>query len=348
MEKYLIDEINLAEQSIYIASYDGALTTVMKALIDRKKAKPDIDIRWVTDDTHCKASASSAPSKKSCNPGFLLLTGTGIEVRSDVLPKGTTRNDPTPLMHDKFIIFDGKIVWTGSTNLTYSGVFVQHNNTVVIESADLAKIYKAEFDEMWDEKFGTDSPPQAEQSITLADSQKTKIGAFFTPDSSDPGYGSNAKTATAKSIIPLVDKATQNIYFMAYSFTDDKLAQAIIQRAKGKVQVKGIFDGGQKKTDDNQNASEIDGLACAKNVNIALRRDWTIMHSKVIIIDGKYVITGSLNFSTRANKENDENVVIIDSPKLAALYIKEFNRIWDAKNPNDNKDATLDYKAKCP
>jgi phosphatidylserine/phosphatidylglycerophosphate/cardiolipin synthase-like enzyme len=52
------------------------------------------------------------------------------------------------------------------------------------------------------------------------------------------------------------------------------------------------------------------------------------LHHKVIIVDERYVVTGSLNFSTRAETTNDENVIIIDNPDIARLYIEEFERVW--------------------
>jgi phosphatidylserine/phosphatidylglycerophosphate/cardiolipin synthase-like enzyme len=48
----------------------------------------------------------------------------------------------------------------------------------------------------------------------------------------------------------------------------------------------------------------------------------------VFIIDGKTVVTGSFNFSSNANENNDENLLIIDSPELAAQYAAEFERVY--------------------
>jgi phosphatidylserine/phosphatidylglycerophosphate/cardiolipin synthase-like enzyme len=45
-------------------------------------------------------------------------------------------------------------------------------------------------------------------------------------------------------------------------------------------------------------------------------------------VDNRYVITGSLNFSTNAEESNDENVIIIDNPDIATLYTQEFERDW--------------------
>ena len=51
------------------------------------------------------------------------------------------------------------------------------------------------------------------------------------------------------------------------------------------------------------------------------------MHHKVIIIDESIVITGSYNFSRNAEEKNDENVLVIYSPRLAKEYLIEFSRL---------------------
>ena len=62
------------------------------------------------------------------------------------------------------------------------------------------------------------------------------------------------------------------------------------------------------------------------------------MHNKVIVIDERYVITGSLNFSTNAETSNDENVLIIENPDIARLYLQDFDRIWNlATDPEPDK-----------
>ncbi len=48
--------------------------------------------------------------------------------------------------------------------------------------------------------------------------------------------------------------------------------------------------------------------------------------TKVIIIDHKIVITGSYNFSKAAETKNAENLLIIHSPELTALYEANFQK----------------------
>src|SRR5688572_1640586 len=144
IEGRLIEKINAAQTSIHIASFEFDLTPVAEALIAAKQR--GVDVRWVTDDEH-GLEADEEPGHGQ----FARLQEAGIEVRSD------TRS---ALMHNKFWIFDGQIVWTGSTNVTENGIFKQDNNAIVIQSPQLAAIYEREFNEMWNGEF---APPSTSQ-----------------------------------------------------------------------------------------------------------------------------------------------------------------------------------------
>ena len=55
----------------------------------------------------------------------------------------------------------------------------------------------------------------------------------------------------------------------------------------------------------------------------------SFLHDKIIIIDNRIVVTGSLNYSSHANDANEENVVILDNAEIAALYLQEFDKLWN-------------------
>jgi len=307
IEGRLIEKINAAKTSIHIASFEFDLTPVAEALIAAHAR--GVDVRWVTDNEFGLA-ADTDPG----NGQFAMLQDAGIEVRSD------TR---TALMHNKFWIFDGQILWTGSTNITKSGIFVQDNNTIVFFSPELATIYEREFHEMWDGKFGPKSPSQlADQSLVL---NGTPIQVIFT--SEDP--------ALESTIVPLVRTATSSIRFLAFSFTDFPLAGAMLQRAKAGVDVAGVMD----KTQSGGQGAELGTLFCA---DVPVRQDGNpqFMHNKIIIVDARYVITGSLKFSTSAEESNDENVIIIDNPEIAKLYMDDFERVWSVGTDPDPAKIT--------
>ncbi len=305
IEGRLIEKINAAQTSIHIASFEFDLTPVTDALIAAKKR--GVDVRWVTDDESGLA-ADEEPGRGQ----FAMLQQTGIEVRSD---------DRSALMHNKFWIFDGNILWTGSTNITQSGIFKQDNNTIVIHSPELAAIYEREFQEMWDGQFGPKSPSQLAQQSTVVDG--TPIQVIFTSEDH----------AIEQAIIPVINSATKSIRFLAFSFTDFPMADAMMKRAKNGVNVAGVFE----KVGSDTDAAELKTLYCA---NIPVRRDGNsaFMHNKVVVVDDRFVITGSLNFSTNAEDSNDENVIIVDNPDMAKLYMQDFDRIWAlATDPEPSK-----------
>jgi len=307
IEQRLIEFINISQTSIHIASFEFDLDPVADALIAAHNR--GVDVRWVTDNEH-GLEADDEPGGGQ----FAKLQNAGIEVRAD------TR---TALMHNKFWIFDGLVLWTGSTNITENGVFVQDNNTIIFQAPELATIYEREFQEMWDGQFGPKSPSQlAEQSVVI---NGTPIQVIFT--SEDP--------ALETAIIPLINSATSSIRFLAFSFTDFPLANAMIQRMQQGVDVAGVMD----KTQAGGQGAELGTLFCA---GVPVRHDGNkqFMHNKVIVIDERYVITGSLNFSTSAEESNDENVIIIDNPDIARLYMQDFERVWNVGTDPDPAKIT--------
>jgi phosphatidylserine/phosphatidylglycerophosphate/cardiolipin synthase-like enzyme len=294
IEGRLIDKINAAQTSIHIASFEFDLTPVADALIAAKKR--GVDVRWVTDD-ESGLGADEDPGRGQ----FAMLQDAGIEVRSD---------DRSALMHNKFWIFDRKIAWTGSTNITASGVFEQNNNTIAIHSPEIAAIYEREFEEMWNGQYGPKSPSTVDQQSLVVNG--TPIQIYFSPEDH-----------VLEHMIPIVSSATKSIHFMAFSFTDYPLAKAMLDRAAAGADVSGVFEKVGSETD----ASELRTFFCAK---VPARQDGNpkFLHDKVIIVDNRLVISGSFNFSTNATESNDENVIIIDNPQIANLYTQEFQKVW--------------------
>lgn len=303
VEEKLIRFIDSARASIHIASFEFDLTNVADALIAAKAR--GVDVRWVTDDEHGLGADDDLGHGQ-----FAMLEAAGIEVRDDL--------GRTAFMHNKFWIFDRQVVWTGSTNITRNGVYDQNNNVIVIHSPELAEVYEREFDEMWNGQFGARSPSTlADQSLVV---NGTQILVIFTSEDS----------ALEKVIIPFVQGAQSSVYFMAFSFTDYPLADAMIQRRLRDLDVAGVFEAFGSTSE----AAEMRTLFCG---DVPVRQDGNggFLHHKVIIVDERYVVTGSLNFSTRAETTNDENVIILDNPDIARLYVEEFERVWaQGKDPD--------------
>jgi phosphatidylserine/phosphatidylglycerophosphate/cardiolipin synthase-like enzyme len=122
------------------------------------------------------------------------------------------------------------------------------------------------------------------------------------------------------AIVQALNGATSSIYLQAYSFTSKPISDAIVRDAQRGVTVKAILDHSQ----ESERSSKLPALMAA-NIPVLIDHVHQIAHSKIIIIDGQEVITGSFNFSAAAENENAENLLILDDKTLAARYQKN----WD-------------------
>ena len=300
----LIQYIDRAQTSIHIASFEFNLTPVAEALIAAKKR--GVDVLWITDDEFGLEVDSEVEHGQ-----FAMLKKAKIKVIDD---------GRVALMHDKFWIFDGKTVWTGSTNITDNDIFRNNNNVIIFDSPEIAAIYEREFAEMWDGNFGPKSPSTiADQSVTI---DRTPVQILFSPEDN-----------VISHLVPLVQKARKSIYFMAFSFTNNKLTDAMLERAQAGLTVTGIFERRASETE----YSALPPMFCA---GLPVRQDGNpgTFHHKVIIIDNKIVVTGSLNFSDNADESNSENTIVITNTDIAKLYLAEFQRRWDEAQKPDRAD----------
>jgi phosphatidylserine/phosphatidylglycerophosphate/cardiolipin synthase-like enzyme len=87
--------------------------------------------------------------------------------------------------------------------------------------------------------------------------------------------------------------------------------------------VEGIFE----RVGSETQFAELRPMLCA---GIPVRQDGNrfVLHHKVFIIDNTTVLAGSFNFSANATSSNDENLIFIQDPALAAEYTAEFERRW--------------------
>ena len=46
------------------------------------------------------------------------------------------------------------------------------------------------------------------------------------------------------------------------------------------------------------------------------------------MLDGRFVFSGSLNWTISGILQNRENVMIVDNPATAAKYTAEFDKMW--------------------
>lgn len=284
----LCDFIAGAKSTIDICIFDLDLNEVAKALIAAKARK--VSVRVVTDEDNAMMDAVEK------------LRNAGIRV----VPDGRAA-----LMHNKFVIADAKNIWTGSYNFTINGTRKNDNNAVVIESPRIAACYQEKFNEYFNGKFG----------------KKASLKTFGGSES----FGELAlRTAFSPSdgvrnlLLDELSAARKSIRVMAFSFTDQQIADKLAECAKKGIHVECLFDYGQANSKFSR-SSYLRG--CGIKIAMSPNRSGK-MHHKVIIIDDETVITGSYNYSKNAEVSNDENILIMKNAKIASRYVKEFKRCW--------------------
>ena len=251
----LVKLIDQAKTSIDIAAFEFNLDPVADALIQAKNR--GVKIEWITDDKY-----GLEADNKANHGQFDRLIKAGITVKSD---------HRSGLMHDKFIILDQQVVWTGSTNLTVNGTQKNNNNVLVMRSPEIATIYEGEFQEMQAGKFGKTSPSTVEEQKAIV--KDTPVQILF-----------GAEDNVAKFLVEEIAKASKSIQFMAFSFTHDQMGGNYGgKKLKQGVKVQGIFELKGSQTQ----YSELPSFILPKKFPCAKMATPQTFHHKVIILDGE-------------------------------------------------------------
>jgi cardiolipin synthase A/B len=150
--------------------------------------------------------------------------------------------------------------------------------------------------------------PTSVSGQTCADVQP-----LFSPDSSS-------------GIISLMRSAQKTIDVEMYVFTDDALARELADAQKRGVEVRVILE---PRVDSTPSTKTIPDALLAAGVEVRWASlQYALTHSKMMIVDGKKVLVGSINFSKNAQHKNREAAAILDCADEAAQYSSVFEKDW--------------------
>ena len=131
-------------------------------------------------------------------------------------------------------------------------------------------------------------------------------------------------------IVKYIEMAKKTCYICVFNVTNDDLCRAVLGRHKAGVDVKII-------TDDECSTNKGSDIQKFADAGIEVRTDDAPtyhMHDKFMVVDGKFVLTGSFNWTFQAGNSNQENVLIVDHPYYCEKYSKEFDTLWGNFNKN--------------
>ena len=109
-----------------------------------------------------------------------------------------------------------------------------------------------------------------------------------------------------------------------YSLTHDWLIDAFKQIHSQGVRIRLLLDkqmAGSPKSDHEKYRK--------MGIRVCLDTEPGFMHNKFAIRDEEIVLTGSYNWTARAQEKNRGNFLVIKYPHVVEAYQKEFDLLWE-------------------
>ncbi|MFW6348047.1 MAG: phospholipase D-like domain-containing protein [Cyclonatronaceae bacterium] len=220
-------------------------------------------------------------------------------------------------------------VVTSSWNATDSGTFQQFQNMVNIQDVALARAYELEFNQTWGGDSGDFNPGAARfsedkeivnPSAFWIGEEETYVELHFSPQAN-----------TEAQINRALNTAQESIDLGLNLITRRAISNTMLSRFNDGVDVRGAIGV------TGIQGSDFEYLQSWADVHEFSQSQFGLLHHKYAIVDGEQpgenskVITGSHNWSGNANFENDENTLIIHSPRVANEFFQEYAaRYWQA------------------
>jgi phosphatidylserine/phosphatidylglycerophosphate/cardiolipin synthase-like enzyme len=256
------------------------------------------------------------------------------------------------LMHHKFTIVDEEIVLTGSANYTMSDVHGDAsnpdtvgnaNNFVVIKDPAIGKYFTEEFNIMWgdgpggqsDSLFGTKKPHRPPKDFRVGDATVT---VKFSPDRRKIDYEATSNGLIANTL----KTANRSIDMALFVFAEPNFGNLLEEKHNKGVKIRALVERGfayreyattldmwgYLSTQDCRQGNKRPWARRLDTVGVYNARQGDMLHHKFGLIDKQTVVMGSHNWSMNANYTNDETLMVIRNPVVAAHYDREFERLF--------------------
>ena len=360
LEAFVLASIQQAKREILVAVQELSLPKVAEALVARHRE--GLTVKVVLENTYSSPwseehPADLAPHQRNRHEqlkalgwgdAVAILQQAGVPLIDDTADGSAGSG----LMHHKFMVVDRAVVVTGSANFTPSCIHGDPgadrsrgnvNHLLRLRSRELAHTFAAEFERMWgdgpggqpDSRFGLGKGGGAPQQLLVG---QTPVTVLFAPHRrSDPHQG-------LVVLEKLLAGSRKQLDLALFVFSDQGLGNAMEKLQQQDVNIRLLADPGFA----NRSFSEVLDLLGTKLPDHrcgleAANRPWQRplesvgtprlasgdkLHHKLAVIDNRTVVTGSFNWSPSAAHQNDETLLVIDSPQLAEHFTAEINRLW--------------------
>ncbi len=292
------------------------------------------------------------------------------------------RSQGSLLMHHKFIVIDGQTLVATTANFTLSDVHGDlgrpdtrgnANSLLLIDSRDLAALFSQEFNYMWgdgpggaaDSLFGVNKPFRPTQRVSVGEAI---VDVKFSPSSQTIPWSQTTNGLIGDTL----SSARTSIDMALFVLSDQQLADDLATDHQRGVDLRLLVDPGFIYRDFSE-ALDMLGVQLADtgqakqgkcyyeadnhpwanpiaSVGAPALPEGDKLHHKYGEIDRQTVIVGSHNWSAAANRGNDEFLLVIHHPTVAAHYEQEFDRLYANSRlgvPKFLKSKIADQLKKC-
>ncbi|XP_038569636.1 mitochondrial cardiolipin hydrolase [Micropterus salmoides] len=159
----------------------------------------------------------------------------------------------------------------------------------------------------------------------------------------------HGKETSLSRLLQRILSASFSLDLCVFAFSNINLRRAVLALHSRGVAIRVLTDKDYAAITGSQ-------IGVLRKAGICVRCDVgsVYMHHKFAVVDGRLLITGSLNWTLTAVQGNMENILITEEPRLVQPFIKEFHRLWMRNDParyqhsNDQKPAHVTTRTQCP
>ena len=240
------------------------------------------------------------------------------------------------IQHNKFAVFDGRLLETGSLNWSENSNSADYNNVLFRSDPGLISSFTDYWKWMWS---SASTIAQAEQGVSQPDLGKPPSGyasARYFRGKKFPAATFSPKGATTYRLVDLINLSQSTIDIAMFAFTSQPIAKALVDARKRGVAVRFLLD----KSEAPYSVAKTLADAGIKVKILSGISGNGVMHNKFGIFDGQMLETGSYNYTNGAAFSNFENAVYETTPSTLAAFQAEFNSLYARGTSASEGDLT--------
>ncbi|HBW22363.1 MAG: hypothetical protein A2X28_10330 [Elusimicrobia bacterium GWA2_56_46] len=305
----LVDAINRTNSTLDVALYNLQITDAAQALV--KARDRGVRVRVMMDYDHVFPDAGREIK-------YLITSGLDVKVMKGRGGSGS--------MHNKYAIFDGAALETGSANWSLSAESSSYENMMFVYDPAVIRGYGENFEWMWSQG----------RSPVVAASPVPKAGPL--PADPEPSVNFNGtllpkyifspRGGTEAAIAKAIDSALSSVDVAMFTLTSKPIMNAVFRAVSRGLTVRLTLYAGSKFPFYQEAVGRKMAVKFLEG-----RVEKGLMHNKFAVLDGRLLINGSFNWSDTAERLNTENTIFTVAPEYVGPYLLEYEKLFGMARP---------------